>query len=307
MTHSLKTLIQRALLIAAPSLLGCSGDEHGTITVPSNEGPSLSTDANACARLCVTGPLGGCRAPHFRGCDEIGPTTDGGILLDCNYGPPRDNSGGLCTGRRPAGLACATARGSALGAHFAEVAHLEAASVVAFERLASELRSHGAPAALVARSQRAARDEVRHARAMGQLARRFGAPVPPVRVAAPAARSLADLALENAVEGCVHESFGAAVGAWQARAASDGRIARQMAAVAVDEAAHAELAWDLDAWLQTRLGRAERRRVTAARRDAAAALPHKNPAPALQSLAGLPDAAVSRRLHGALSASLWNS
>ena len=300
MPSSIRTILQHALLIAAPSLIGCGGDRHTTFTISDTwtDGGAVGTVSDHlclafCADRCVSNVVD---------CSAV-PTADGGISIDCHSDPIPT---AIC-GRRPAGLARVAARGSALGAHFASAAHLEAASVVAFERLAGELRGHGAPAGLVSRSQRAARDEVRHARSMGQLARRFGAQVPPVRVAAPGARSLADLALENAVEGCVHESFGAAVGAWQAGAARDGRIRRSMAAVAVDEAAHAQLAWDLDAWLQTRLGRAERRRVAAARSDAADAMLHSDPAPELMAQAGLPSAAASQRLHGALSAQLWHA
>ncbi|MET0284240.1 MAG: hypothetical protein ABW352_07210, partial [Polyangiales bacterium] len=53
---------------------------------------------------------------------------------------------GACIGRIPAGLV-ATSRDQArsLGEYLASCAHLEAASVFAFERLASELRAHGAP------------------------------------------------------------------------------------------------------------------------------------------------------------------
>src|SRR5205823_490342 len=57
-----------------------------------------------------------------------------------------------CTvGRRPAGLVqlSPAEESSVLGAYFAETAYLEAASIVAFERLGAELRAHGAPEALI--------------------------------------------------------------------------------------------------------------------------------------------------------------
>src|SRR3989442_1726027 len=51
-----------------------------------------------------------------------------------------------------------------LGGYFATMASLEAASVGAFRALRTELRAHGAPRALVRAAERAARDEIRHAR-----------------------------------------------------------------------------------------------------------------------------------------------
>jgi hypothetical protein len=89
-------------------------------------------------------------------------------------------------GRRPEGLAVvASAKGTGPGAYFADCTHLEAASIEAFAALRDELESHDAPPALVARAESARRDEIRHARMMAKLARRFGAAegdwsVPPV-------------------------------------------------------------------------------------------------------------------------------
>jgi hypothetical protein len=120
-------------------------------------------------------------------------------------------------GRRPAGLLVAQAPvREGLGALFARIARLEAASVPAFERLEEELRAFGAPAALLAGCRRAARDEIRHARTMTALARRHGAePEVPV-LSAIAPRDLETIARENAVEGCVRETYGALVATHQA-------------------------------------------------------------------------------------------
>jgi hypothetical protein len=62
----------------------------------------------------------------------------------------------------------------------AEAAWLEAASVDAFRVLRLELRAHSAPRRLLRAASRAARDERRHARAAGALARRFDVTVPAV-------------------------------------------------------------------------------------------------------------------------------
>src|SRR5205814_1560141 len=97
-----------------------------------------------------------CTLVEEAGCSDGGydPSTNG-ITFAC-IGCP---GGG---GRRPAGLVGERGRGrDAVGAYFAEMAWLEAASVRAFASLAEELASHGAPAALVAAARSAARDEAR--------------------------------------------------------------------------------------------------------------------------------------------------
>jgi hypothetical protein len=81
-----------------------------------------------------------------------------------------------------------------------------------------------------------------------------------------------DFALENAVEGCVRECFGALVATRQASSARDPRVARAMARIAVDETRHAALAWEIARWLGPRLEASERERVTRAMRGAIASL-----------------------------------
>src|SRR5262245_10013390 len=99
------------------------------------------------------------------------------------------------------------------------MAELEAASVRAFEVLAAELEQYGAPQRLSEAARAAATDEVRHAASTAEWARALGANVAQVAVPARGVRSLAAIALDNAVEGCVRETFGAVIGAYQARAA----------------------------------------------------------------------------------------
>jgi rubrerythrin len=218
------------------------------------------------------------------------------------------------SGRRPEGLA-RLAPGSLrsappTGAWFAEMARLEAASVAAFERLARELDAHGAPASLVRRAHRSARDEVRHARAMRTLARSFGAePLPPD--AAPlSVRSLEEVAIENAVEGCVHETLGAALADYQWRAAEHPRVRKYLRAIARDEARHAALAWDVYGWTLERLDPARRARVRKALRVAADGVSSRTVAGASESLrtqAGLPDHPRAAAIVGSLRRTLWRS
>src|SRR5207244_2173225 len=122
---------------------------------------------------------------------------------------------------------------------------LEAASVPAFLLLARDLVVHGAPPALVQAALVAADDEVRHAATMAVLARAHGATPPAVELTPTPVRELRALALDNAIEGCVREAFAAACAAHQAGAAADPALRTALAAIAVDEARHAALAFAL--------------------------------------------------------------
>src|SRR6202022_3351715 len=120
-------------------------------------------------------------------------------------------------GRIPAGLKWASTgpHPSVVAEQLAAAAHLEGAAVFAFEALERELVAHQAPIHLVARARSAQRDEKRHHSAISGLAIRLGARVPPVEVNATGIRTLVEMATQNAVEGCVRETYGAAVGALQ--------------------------------------------------------------------------------------------
>jgi hypothetical protein len=220
-------------------------------------------------------------------------------------------------GRRPEGWEPGgDAMGDGLGGWLAVCAELEAASVRAFRTLAAELRHHGAPAGLVEAARVAATEEVRHARLTRALARRRGAPqgsgsmragAAPVRRVRAGVRSLAAVAVENAVEGCVRETFGAAVAAWQARAGGDPEVRALMAAIAPDEAGHAALSFRVHAWARSRLSPGERRRVDGAARAALGELAGTDwealPV-GLRERAGLPGGVVARGFVGEL-ARVW--
>jgi hypothetical protein len=117
-----------------------------------------------------------------------------------------------------------------------------------------------------------------------------------------------DVALENAREGCVGETYAAAVALWQAERAGDPEVRAAMAGIARDEIAHAQLAWDVDAWAASRLSPAQvaacrqRRREAGARLAAAAgqAIDER-----LASAAGLPSPAAAAWLAGGTRDALW--
>ena len=215
-------------------------------------------------------------------------------------------------GRIPEGLARASARrtGSAVADWLASVAHLEAAAVHAFRRLHAELTAHGAPADLLAEVRRARRDEVRHAQQTGRLARRRGGSPPRPVVRAVAARPLDEVAIENAVEGCVRETYGALVATYQAGRAENAAIARVMAGIARDETRHAALSWAIARWAWPRLDEGARARLRERQREAIAALLREADAdadvdPRLAAEAGVPDAARQRAMLLAMSGRLF--
>jgi hypothetical protein len=214
----------------------------------------------------------------------------------------------MCTGRRPVGYSGPQDLATDGGAHFARMAALEAASVVAFRVLARELSLHRAPRSLVNACRRAARDEVRHARATSALARAYGGAAAPWAVERQAPRAIEAIALENAVEGCVRETFGALLAHWQAREARDPAVRAVMKRIARDETRHAALSWSIDAWARSRLDRAARGRLDGARADAVRALAVAG-APAtrghLAAAVGLPSPAQERALAASLERTLF--
>lgn len=156
-----------------------------------------------------------------------------------------------CVGRDSEGSGRRYAEPRSIGGYLAQLAHDETISVRAFERLASELESAGAPRVLVRRARRAARDEARHARAMQRLAVAHGGSFERVEERGLRVRSMRVWAIENAIEGCVRETYNAAVAAYQAANVADPVARRALLAIARDEAEHAALAWDVHAWARS--------------------------------------------------------
>jgi hypothetical protein len=234
--------------------------------------------------------------------------TDGTVTLKSEI-IFKQGQGGCAIGRRPDGLVAHAADECTdpVGRFFAEAAHLEAASVYSFERLAGELLDLDAPDELIAAAYSSREDEIRHARMTSKIAKRFGGrPIEPQVEELPARSKLA-IALENATEGCVRETYGALVAHRQATAAKDPSIRCMMQLIAEDETKHAGLAWDVAAWLEPQLGADERELVNDARRRALGELRRELAAdvhPELCTRAGMPDAATAVAMLDALDAQL---
>lgn len=173
-------------------------------------------------------------------------------------------------GRRPDGLRAEKSppSRSALGSYFAQAARLEAASVHAFVQLARELTALNAPQSLIDACHEAVHDELRHARDVAQLTRELGGVYSAPHVEAGPLRSAFEIARENAVEGCVRETFGALLATYQAASARDSRVRQVMQQIAEDETMHARLSWQLAAWLEPQLSDEQRNSLAEARSEA---------------------------------------
>lgn len=226
----------------------------------SNSGDTCVID---CQRVCTALTGANDAFSCFRSADADGGAT---IQYLC----------GACgVGRIPAGLA-ACDEGGTVGERLAFQAYYEAASVFAFDDLAAALRRLATVApvalvALIARIEQAAREERVHAATMSALAARYGAAVRAPEAPPSTARTLLDFARENAIEGCVRETYGALVAAHQARFAGRADLRAAFAAIAADEASHAALSWDLHDFFGRLLGPAVAAELDAAREAAFAA------------------------------------
>lgn len=221
-------------------------------------------------------------------------------------------SQGGCAGRKPAGLLSSGRElgRSKFGDYLANMAHLEAASVISFERLARELAAFAAPQRLIDAALASRADEVRHAEIMGRLALGHRGELVEPEVAATGSRTLEEIALENAVEGCVRETYGALVGGHQAQHALNRSLRSVMVRIAQDEARHASLSHQVHRWITPRLSHAARERVRHAQQRAVFALAAEvaiRPDVEVASLAGLPGPEVGRVLLAELSKTLWRS
>jgi len=143
----------------------------------------------------------------------------------------------------------------ALAAGWAEIARSEHASVPAFSRLALTLMSFGAPAHLVEAAHRAALEEIEHARLAFALAGAYadtaaapGSLVELRHAPAVTAMSLAELAQESLIDGCLNEGIGAEVARESFARAGDPAARAALEIIARDESSHAELAWQIVEW-----------------------------------------------------------
>ena len=139
-----------------------------------------------------------------------------------------------------------------LGEAWLEDARAEHASIAAFAHLSLDLIALGAPPALLAQVQRAALDEIEHARlCFGIAAEYLGADLEPGRFELAATRPPPDrathvnVAIASVTDGLLGEGLAARVASARARRARDPNVSRVLRRIARDEARHAALAGEV--------------------------------------------------------------
>ncbi len=150
----------------------------------------------------------------------------------------------------------------ALAAHWTRVAALEHASVASFSRFALQMMAQGAPPTLLTDIQRAASDEIEHARLAFGLASAYAG-----RRIGPGPLELSGLTIETdwrsvvaalIEEACIGETLGVAEARAEADSATHPRIRAVMERIAADELRHAQLAWRSLQWLLSEAPAADR-------------------------------------------------
>jgi len=156
-----------------------------------------------------------------------------------------------------------------LADHWREIAGFEHASVASFARFIAHLQQLGAPAGLVRAAQRAAIDEIEHARRAYAMASAYaGADVGPSALAIDGAieRTADRLEILDALihEACVGETLAALEAREGAANARDPQVAACLGQIADDELRHAALGWQALQWM-IETGSADERRFAARR------------------------------------------
>jgi hypothetical protein len=189
-------------------------------------------------RCCYTYCEGACCGrPFFVG----GLARRAACVDDSPWAPARTAPAALDAGTR-----------AALARAWRDDALTEHASVASFARFTLQLLALGAPPDLVADAQRAALDEVDHARRCFAVATALdGDPSGPGALdvtGALGAVSLAGAVRAAVAEGCVGETTAALLARRRAEGCANAEARASLARIADDEARHAALAWRFVAW-----------------------------------------------------------
>ncbi|MBL8683812.1 MAG: ferritin-like domain-containing protein [Myxococcales bacterium] len=306
MTNSGTVLSLARRIVASVSLLSLGaccrevGRFDGSIAVTRNS-PGVrfddggAVDDASCMTACQLRFIS-CDHNEHHSCSAT--TVDGGPGIFCDltiYECPRQPF--VACGRRTEGVdeVTATRARDTLGVFIA----LEAEAIAAFERLARELVALGAPEAMVQAARSCAEDERRHVAMVSALDGRTALQAPVARELP--LRSAMDVALENAVEGCVRETFGVVIAQWQAEHSTNARVRACYAKIAADEARHAALAGEIDAWFAARSSEDERAKIEEAKRHAMNELRAEQPWAVGDPWLGTPNATVAKALVDALA------
>ena len=160
------------------------------------------------------------------------------------------------------------------GGYFARLAQEEATAVFAFGELLEHLQDWEAPSSLQDWCGRIIEEEKVHTLMMSGLAHRNGQESAVVQFPEPNRVSMKEMAIHNALTGCIGETWSAVGLCHQAEHAPkyNGVFRR----VAKDETSHAEFSWELHDWLMSKLTEDEQTEVLEAMRDMLATTPETN-------------------------------
>ncbi len=333
--HSLASIFRTILAsIPALSLTACACPETRVVVpiridqipVDANASPSSRTlQPDECMALCG-GRASACHIVEIctgtaaAACVTLGYTpddagitdaaTDGGVVVTRSFGVECTVTNICIGGRRPEGFALDAIPRESIGAYLARQAALESASVPAFAALATSLDRLGAPHSLGERARAAANDEVHHAALLTALAAREGVAVPAFAMREQNEATLDALALDNAIEGCVRETFAALLALHQSEHARDADMRAAFASIADDETRHAELSRDVHVWVMSLLDATRRARVESAMRAAISRLRDEccdaDAAPIERERLGLPATQQMRALIDGLDRAAWS-
>ena len=157
------------------------------------------------------------------------------------------------------------------GGYFARLAQEEATAVFAFTELLDHLQRWEAPASLQDWCEQIIDEERVHALMMSGLAHRNGQQSAVVQFPEVNRVSMKEMAMHNALTGCIGETWSAVLLRYQAEHAPkyNGVFKR----IAKDETSHAEFSWALHEWLMSQLMEDQQEEVTRAMRDMLSSLP----------------------------------
>lgn len=239
-------------------------------------------------------------------------------LLSCDVEYTATHSPYTCPrpvpGRMPNGLhlnntqSTTVSRDNVLGQYLADMTAMETAAITSFYYLSRELEAYKAPAELIARARQAVLEETRHSEIAALLAASFDAEMPDVSVDEFCLRSLYEIALENAVEGCVNETFAAACGLWQSEYAQLDVFRQVIGHITEEEIGHAALSWEIHQWIMSQLSEFQQEQIRVAQADAIGRLASEfkqESNPVLQQAFGLPTKDDAARLFTQLKDSVW--
>jgi hypothetical protein len=167
-------------------------------------------------------------------------------------------------GRRPLGWTDAPRVITTVQHQLDSIAATERVSITAFQHLAVELARFALDEDFIHRCHAAAEDERHHVALLVGLGANPRL-LPDLGSALDPTRSRFAIALHNALEGCVAETWSALLVHWQSQHAADPATRLVFGQIARDEARHAELAWDLHHALVEGLSAPQRAEIEAAR------------------------------------------